>query len=307
MQPFNAKLLRSLRLSALLFFMLSACVSAQNTPAPTPEARSAGSAPYQKALEIYSKRQNFPPKILNGVDAHYADFPWQVALVRADIPDNFYGHFCGGVLIGDGWVVTAAHCVDAGMTGGMLRVVVGTDRLQGDSLREEVEDHIAIPDDYDATNFRQDLALLRLKTARPHARISMLTSAEDTLTAPDPPNITALGWGYLYEWGLKSNQLKQISLALPTLDECKKTYKERISADMFCAGKSANGKDACKGDSGGAAVVKSADGSPRLAGLISWGLGCGKAKRYGVYARVSTFQQWIRQEQQKQLTTNAAQ
>lgn len=305
MQPISDKLLRSLRLGAFLFFVLSACKSAQSDPT-TPEAPSAGSAPYQKALAIYAQRQAFPPKILNGIDAKHADFPWQVALVRADIPDNFYAHFCGGVLIGEGWVVTAAHCVDQGMTGSMVRVVVGTALLQGTNLREEVLDHIAIPDDYDGTHYRQDLALLRLKTARPVARISMLTSAEDTLNSESPPDVTVLGWGYLYEWGLKSSQLKQITLKLPTLNECKQTYKDRVSSDMFCAGKDAKGKDACKGDSGGAAIVRNADGSPRLAGLTSWGLRCGQPKKYGVYARVSTFQNWIEQEQKKPLTTNAA-
>ena len=173
--------LRIIPLGALLFFLTVDAV-AQDVPTLPHEPASQGSRPYQDALKLFEEAQKFTHKIIGGVAAKHSDFPWQVALVRADIPDNFYAHFCGGVLIGNGWVVTAAHCVDSGMTGEMLRVVVGTDHLEGTDHREEVEKNIAITDNYDGTGYRQDLALLRLKTLRPDARISMLAAADDKLT-----------------------------------------------------------------------------------------------------------------------------
>lgn len=306
MLPIRHEIMRSVLLRILsLLFLLSSGAIAQIASTLESDTPPVGSAPYRKALEIYKKSKNFPPKILNGVDAHYKDFPWQVALVRSDISDNFYAQFCGGVLLGEGWVATAAHCVDSGMKGSMLRVVIGTDILKQDEHREEVDDDILIAPNYDSKYYRNDVAIMRLKVARPSAWIPILTMAEDTLTSANPPEVTVVGWGYLYEWGLKSRQLKQIKLALPTMMECKATYKNLISPDMFCAGKKANGKDACKGDSGGAVVVTSDKGTPLLAGLVSWSWRnqCGKPNHYGVYARLSRFQDWI--QQQTHLMTKA--
>ena len=291
--------------------LLSTEVMAQESAAASQPAAAAsqsegkenkGSGPYRKALEIYKRFKDHPAKIIGGEDAKYEDFSWQVALVRSDVLDNFYAHFCGAVLLGDGWIVTAAHCVDSGMKGSMLRVIAGTNLLQGSDGREEVEEEIRIVPGFDATYFKNDVALLRLRTARPAQKIRVLMKPDDRLTDENPPDLIVVGWGYLYEWGLKSQVLKQIDLKLPTLSDCKKVYGGLISADMFCAGKDAMGKDACRGDSGGAAVLRDAGGKPVLAGLVSWAIKCGDPHRFGVYVRLSQFTDWIQRE--TQLTLN---
>jgi secreted trypsin-like serine protease len=65
-----------------------------------------------------------------------------------------------------------------------------------------------------------------------------------------------------------------------------------VTFNMFCAGKSGGGQDACQGDSGGPATIDVA-GTAHLAGVVSWGKGCGQAKKYGVYTRLHMFLPWI--------------
>ena len=70
------------------------------------------------------------------------------------------------------------------------------------------------------------------------------------------------------------------------------SYNGDILASMFCAGKTDGGVDSCQGDSGGpaSAII---DGRTTLVGVVSWGEGCARRLKYGVYSRISTAAEWI--------------
>ena len=106
------------------------------------------------------------------------------------------------------------------------------------------------------------------------------------------------GWGRRSEYGQISPILREVHLPIISNEKCMSMYRlsgqnEWIPKIFLCAGTANGGKDSCEGDSGGPLVVKSRNGRYNLAGIISWGIGCGDRNRPGVYTRISEFKNWI--------------
>ena len=103
------------------------------------------------------------------------------------------------------------------------------------------------------------------------------------------------GWGALEFMGIDSEErLQAVNLPIVSQEECQQAYPGDITAGMICAGLPEGGRDSCQGDSGGPLVVRGlSDRHWQLAGVVSWGAGCAEAGRYGVYARVSKYLDWI--------------
>ena len=130
----NQGISQRLRLNgaAMLF-----CLALLLSPPVVAEADNAGNHidPYERALQYWQSKATFDTKIIKGKSAIARDHPWQVALLNASIPDPLYAHFCGGTLITEQWVLTAAHCV-ARRKETELMVLTGTDRLIGEDKRK---------------------------------------------------------------------------------------------------------------------------------------------------------------------------
>ena len=85
----------------------------------------------------------------------------------------------------------------------------------------------------------------------------------------------------------------QVSVPIVSHSTCQYSYpEETIDDSMICAGYPESGKDSCVGDLGGPMVCE-ANGKFFLEGVVSWGYGCARPRRYGVYARVRHFRQWM--------------
>ncbi len=104
-----------------------------------------------------------------------------------------------------------------------------------------------------------------------------------------------IGWGLTSEDGGVSNILREVNLQIVSPAACNApaAYNGSIGNLMICAGFAHGGKDACQGDSGGPMMVMDASGNYVQAGIVSWGEGCGKPEKYGVYTRVSQIQAWV--------------
>jgi len=233
--------------------------------------------------------------IVNGVKVtNIADVHWQVALIDGN--DSRRDQFCGGALIAEGWVLTAAHCVDNFRVRSdpkRLDVIAGTLQYAKDGERMDVEKIIVHPKwRQSPTEFDFDAALLKLKT--PAKLVQPIAVVAPGGGLPVGPDVRVSGWGATAEGAAGTDDLFRVDVPVVSNAECNKpeSYDGRVSENMFCAGLREGGKDSCQGDSGGP-VVSRATGANQLVGVVSFGDGCARRLKYGVYTRVSQISQWI--------------
>lgn len=237
------------------------------------------------------------PKIVGGLKAKAGDDPWQVALLRADKAEPVRRPFCGGSLVSAIWVVTAAHCVDNGTVRTDLDVLGGTVDVSVGGMRVKVAEIIVHPHYVPGKYPRNDIALLRLSsilTGTSIDAIPLVSGVDEAIALKDGSLARVTGWGSLQAGGTTVKDLRYVQLRVFTNSDCNDpvAYKGKVKDEMVCAGFAKGGKDSCQGDSGGPLTV-SLSGRPQLAGVVSWGEGCAKPNRYGVYSRVPRFVGWI--------------
>ena len=256
-----------------------------------------------------SPNQSLPrtsARIVGGDEAESGDWPWMAALVDAYNSDNYSAKFCGASLIDSKWVVTAAHCITSMyywgeyMAPGDVEVVLGVYDLKHDSgKRVRVKRIIPHPlHDLWAETSDSDIALLELAEEVSYPTLP-LVSEDSSLEGIEA---VAIGWGLTNPQGSVARfpyKLQQVSVPIISNEECNESYNQTggyyndsITDTMMCAGEDEGGKDTCQGDSGGPLVIQDGD-AWKLAGITSWGVGCGEAGFYGIYARVSKLLDFI--------------
>ncbi|XP_066288599.1 trypsin-2-like isoform X2 [Branchiostoma lanceolatum] len=235
--------------------------------------------------------RNSDGRIVGGSDANHGAWPWQVSL--RSFPYGLF-HFCGGALIHRKWVLTAAHCVS---DGDKPYVTFGETRLSGDDGSERTikTKKVFIHPSYSGDEY--DVALLKLKEkVRFSQYVRPVCVPEASTVFPVPGTVCSItGWGYAKEGGSTKNHLQEADVPIVSDAECSRVYawSGYDSTAEFCAGYKAGGIDTCQGDSGGPLVCQS-DGQYWLQGVTSWGDGCARPGKPGVYARVTAVADWIK-------------
>ena len=230
--------------------------------------------------------------IVGGEDADILDYPWQVALIESS--GGWSWAFCGGSIIDNYWILTAAHCLED-VNENNLYVMAGSDNSYaqgGDSY--SVEEIIVHPN-YNNNTMNNDIALLKLNNPiyfNSYKQSVMLICDEQVSMGAQSPGTmaTITGWGET-ETNNYNGTLQVASVPITTTSN----YGwGQIDGDMIMAGYSSGGYDSCQGDSGGPMVARDIDDTEWMqVGIVSWGYGCAEPGYPGVYTRVSYFLEWI--------------
>ncbi|CAB3254606.1 unnamed protein product [Arctia plantaginis] len=257
--------------------------------------------------EIVKENERYPSltnicqlRIYGGVTATRTDVPYQVALRREENGGQLWIAICGGAIVTENYVLTAAHCLEIPRSNiRSYRVIAGTIRssvyLFGDiasrtaSLQEfqaketwrriaEYYKHAF----YNRKTIRNDIGVILLdkplefsEFIKPIRMINGETPIESETLC------TTSGFG-LMEWTKPSPFLRYVCVPVVPFYSCKKHHDPMLysSYTQICAG--SYGKDSCQGDSGGPMACKGL-----LVGLVSFGARCGEAP--GVYTLVSGY------------------
>ncbi|VEN64658.1 unnamed protein product, partial [Callosobruchus maculatus] len=239
-------------------------------------------------------------RVVGGEDGEQGEWCWQVALIN-----SLNQYLCGAALIGTQWVLTAAHCVtNIVRSGDAIYVRVGDHDLTrkygspgAQTLRVATT---YIHHNHNSQTLDNDIALLKLHgQAELKEGVCLVCLPARGVSHAAGKRCTVTGYGYMGEAGPIPLRVREAEIPIVSDAECIRKVNavtEKIfilPASSFCAG-GEEGNDACQGDGGGPLVCQD-DGFYELAGLVSWGFGCGRLDVPGVYVKVSSFIGWINQ------------
>ncbi|NXK13120.1 TMPS9 protease, partial [Herpetotheres cachinnans] len=231
-----------------------------------------------------------PSKIVGGTDASRGEIPWQVSLKEDS------RHFCGATIIGDRWLLSAAHCFNE-TNPEEIEAYVGTTSLNGtdgNAVKVNVTRVVEHPF-FDPVFLDFDVAVLEL--ARPLVFNKYIQPICLPLAAQKFPvgkKCIISGWGDLQEGNVtKPETLQKASVGIIDQKTCNFLYNFSLTDRMICAGFLEGKIDSCQGDSGGPLACEVTPGVFYLAGIVSWGIGCAQAMKPGVYSRITTLKDWI--------------
>jgi len=234
-------------------------------------------------------------RIVGGFEARPHSVPWIVSLRK------WNWHSCGGTLIRvsdtkdeSDIVITAAHCLNPGDTS--FDIVAGahyTNKEQSGEVSVPVAQTIIHP----LYKVKQGNDIAIIKLTKPIKFSNTIQPACLPTANEVPPygtNGLVAGWGGLQEGSSGPTALHQVVVPTISPEKCQTMYPNTDPNTELCAGYDQGKKDACQGDSGGPYVLEGKNGFT-LHGVVSWGAGCARARAPGVYARVTSYLDWINQ------------
>ncbi|XP_068601364.1 suppressor of tumorigenicity 14 protein homolog [Brachionichthys hirsutus] len=237
-------------------------------------------------------------RIVGGQASREGEWPWQVSLQAGSA-----GHVCGASVLSKRWLVTAAHCVQdngpnkysqADQWEALLGLHAQTQTNEW-TVKRKVRRIIAHRD-YDRATFNNDIALMELEAnVTLNQNIWPICLPSPTHDFPAGQEAWITGWGATKEGGWNAVILQKAEVRIINSTVCKSLMDDEVTDLMLCAGVLRGGVDACQGDSGGPLSVTSSGGRVFLAGVVSWGDGCARRNKPGIYTRATEYRKWIKE------------
>eukprot|EP00121_Abeoforma_whisleri_P002257 Awhi_evm1s2020 len=266
--------------SSLLFSSIINCSS--NTLRSSPlldefESFEVHNIPFFEGEAAYvpAHKRDVSARIIGGVAASVDETPWMVSLRR-----NGY-HYCGGSLISESHILTAAHCINT------FEILFHEVWIQGKASNIRTITDFVCHAAFSQDTFSSDICVLTLSSPVEATPISL---DDEDLGSISFLETTVFGWGLTSEGGLISDDLMHVTVPIVPLEACQISYGSQIEGGMLCAGEDAGGKDGCQGDSGGPLKLINRDVQ---IGIVSWGEGCGRPGKYGVYTHIHAYIPWL--------------
>uniref|UniRef100_A0A3P8UGR7 Peptidase S1 domain-containing protein n=1 Tax=Amphiprion percula TaxID=161767 RepID=A0A3P8UGR7_AMPPE len=220
--------------------------------------------------------------------ARRGEWPWIGSLQYQRL------HRCGATLIHNKWLLTAAHCFKSDPTPSNWAVSLGSVLRSGVGALVIPIQRVIIHPAFNGTNMDHDVALLELMVPAP------TSYTIQSVCLPSPVHrflknaeCYITGWGSMREGGSLTNLLQKAAVNVIDQADCQQSYGNVLTASMMCAGFMEGGRDTCLGDSGGPLTCRQPSGQWFIAGVTSWGHGCGRIGFPGVYTRVTSVRKWI--------------
>ncbi|XP_036886871.1 transmembrane protease serine 12 [Sturnira hondurensis] len=237
-------------------------------------------------------------RIIGGTDAQVGAWPWVVSLQIQS--GRILTHVCGGSLVKDGWVLTAAHCTRDTRDPLLWRVVLGTNNIAGRHPHTKIlkVKAIIVHPNFDVQTYVNDIALFHLKKeVRYNNYIQPLCLPFDVFQNLDQNTKCFIsGWGRTKEEGNATSTLQEAQVHYISRNVCSSEmgYGSIIPVTSFCAGDKDGAFDTCRGDSGGPLMCYLPEHRRFFVmGVTSYGYGCGRKNFPGVYSGPSFFKTWL--------------
>uniref|UniRef100_A0A182N9U9 Peptidase S1 domain-containing protein n=1 Tax=Anopheles dirus TaxID=7168 RepID=A0A182N9U9_9DIPT len=260
--------------------VIGAPVFASDTPGPSQNCTPCKCGSLDPGVE----------RIVGGNPVAGHNFSWMAALYY----DNKF--CCGGSLLSDRYVITAAHC-STKPDRALFRVQFGVnDRSKPTTMSIERSVKRILTNWYNAFNNNNDIALLELTYPVAISDRVMPICLPQATEMYEGHRGVVTGWGRTKAGGGLSDTLRQTDVPILTNRECRRAgyWAFQITNKMICAGFLEGGKDSCQGDSGGPLqVLNTKSNQYELVGVVSWGRACAQKNFPGVYTRVSQYLHWI--------------
>ncbi|XP_024887437.1 proclotting enzyme-like [Temnothorax curvispinosus] len=229
-------------------------------------------------------------RVAGGQPADPKEWPWMAALLRQGAIQ-----YCGGVLITDRHVLTAAHCVyrykprDITVRLGEYDFTTSEETRALDFMVSEIRIHR----DFKLNTYEHDIAIIKIHRPTVFNTYIWPICLPPVQQTFENKIAIVTGWGTQYYGGPTSTVLLEATVPVWPQERCVRSFTQLIPNTTLCAGAYQGGRDACQGDSGGPLLHQLANGRWVNIGIVSWGIRCGDPGYPGIYTRVNSYLDWI--------------